>query len=978
MAKTHDNEVPLWRSLDELARSPEFLRWTEAEFPEQVRAGGLGRREFLKMAAVSFALAGLGGCGERPPRQIVPYVHPQPAVVPGEAVYFATSVLHAGYALGVVVDSRLGRPTKIEGNPEHPASLGATDIFAQAQIYELYDPDRSQAVYRGGRISAWSQFEPEWRAVLADMRGRGGAGLRLLTGRITSPTALAHISQLLEELPEARWHVYEPIDDTNAQEGLKTAFGQPADLVYSLERADVIFSLDCDFLNDVPGSVRYAREFGRRRTVRQDGINMCRLYVAEPSPTVTGSIADNRLPVRPGLLPAVLGRLAERLGVSEGELSATRGAAALDENVRHWVDVLARDLEQHRGASLVCVGRRLPPQAHALAALCNERLGNVGATLRAIEPVPAPTPAFGGLSDLLKEMQAGAVTHLLIFGANPVYTAPADFAFADELARVPWTAHFGLYRDETAVRCFWHLPLSHTLESWSDARAFDGTAGIIQPLLTPLYQTRSLQAVLAMLAGRPLVGDRELVRDHWRKTVNEADFESWWREVLRAGVIPNSAAPGLDVEVRADAVRQAWRSAAEPREDRPNQLELAFAPDPTLWDGAYASNVWLQESPKPITKLSWNNAALVAPQTAERLGLRSRDVVQLTTDNRAVLAAVLPVPGHAPDCLTLPLGYGREVAAAPAATGFNAYALRTSSHPWLTAGAVERTATRQPLISTQMHFALEGRPLLRRATVSELTSAPAIEHSQPRDSLYPEWPYPGTQWAMVIDLTRCNGCSACTIACQAENNIPTVGPDQVQRGREMYWMLVHTYFSGSPDAPGIYHQPRPCMHCEKAPCELVCPVGATQHSADGLNEMIYNRCVGTRYCSNNCPYKVRRFNFYNYTRDDPPVQWLQRNPEVTVRARGVMEKCTYCVQRIRAAEIEARIAERPIPAGRVVPACAAACPTQAIFFGDMNDPESPVAPLKREATNFDMLAELNTRPRTSYLAAIRDPNPELT
>jgi molybdopterin-containing oxidoreductase family iron-sulfur binding subunit len=598
-------------------------------------------------------------------------------------------------------------------------------------------------------------------------------------------------------------------------------------------------------------------------------------------------------------------------------------------------------------------------------------------------------------------MAAGRVELLVIIGGNPVYTAPADLRFAEHLGKVGTRVHLSLYDDETSALCHWHIPEAHYLESWSDTRAYDGTVSIVQPLIAPLYNGKSAHELLAVLIDQPNRSDYDIVREHWQNqhssgtlpTVTQQSFEQFWRTALHEGFIAGTASAAKRLALKTD-----WMTSDSGLRtpDSSQSLEIIFRPDPTIYDGRFANNGWLQELPKPLTKLTWDNAAMVSPATARRLGLSSTtgwrggehgtiytDIVELEYRGRTVRAPIWIVPGHAEDCVTVHLGYGRTQAGkGGTGVGFNAYALRLSDAAWFGPGlTLRKTDERYPLACTQFHHNIEGRDLVRSTSLEEYRQHPAFAqegHESARNpSLYPKDEYPGYAWGMAIDMTTCIGCNACVVACQAENNIPIVGKTEVMHGREMHWLRIDTYHKGDSANPETYYQPLPCMHCENAPCELVCPVAATTHSAEGLNDMVYNRCVGTRYCSNNCPYKVRRFNFFQYADWDTPSLKLLRNPDVTVRSRGVMEKCTYCVQRISRARIEAEKAGRPIRDGEIVTACQAACPAQAIVFGNINDPNSRVSQLKAEPRNYGLLAELNTQPRTTYLAAIRNPNREI-
>jgi Fe-S-cluster-containing dehydrogenase component len=650
-----------------------------------------------------------------------------------------------------------------------------------------------------------------------------------------------------------------------------------------------------------------------------------------------------------------------------------------------------RDLQQHRGSSVVIVGEGQPPVVHALAHVMNAALGNVGSTLVYTAPVEAqPVDHIASLRELVQDMEAGRVEILVILGGNPVFTAPADLRFAEHLSKVKLRAHLSLYHDETSILCHWHLPATHPLESWSDARAYEGTATILQPLIAPLYDGRSAHEVLAALLGQPGRSSHDLVRDYWRSQRPTEDFEVFWQTALHDGLIVGTAFPPKPVTLRPDWMnqgggqKQELGTADHPQSTNPQPLEIVFRPDPTIWDGSFANNSWLQELPKPLTKLTWDNAALIAPATAERLHLANEEVVELQLQDRSVRAPIWIMPGHAEDSVTVHLGYGRTRAGRVGdGAGFNAYALRTTTAPWHATGLeIRKTGLSYRLACTQHHYSIEGRPLVLSATLAEYQEHPHIVHelvhTPPSDmTLYPQYKYEGYAWGMAININACTGCSACVVACQAENNIPVVGKDQVIAGREMHWLRIDRYYKGDLDNPEAYFQPIPCMHCETAPCEPVCPVAATAHSAEGLNDMVYNRCVGTRYCSNNCPYKVRRFNFLQYADFETPSLKLLYNPDVTVRSRGVMEKCTYCVQRINAARIEAKKEDRGIRDGEVMTACQQACPTQAIIFGDINDAKSQVSQLKADPLNYPLLGELNTRPRTTYLAKLWNPNPDI-
>ncbi len=996
-----------WRSLDEWAQTEAFRAWAASEFPSGLMDGpdGPSRREALALMAASLALAGWTGCSRPAGGPIVPRVRADDAAPVDHPLYYATAITRDGYANGVLVKSHAGRPTKIEGNPDHPASLGATDVFTQAAILDMYDPDRSQAVYHNGRISTWSAAERAIADRTALARGRNGRGLRLLTGPTTSPTLIGQIRQLLDDMPQARWHVHSAALGAGALQGANLAFDRPLEAMYRLDRAEVIVALDSDFLYDDPGAVRYARDYADARRVSslpgKSTAGMNRLYVAEPCPTVTGTNADHRLPA-----PATrISDFACRLAIEAGAIAESDvPEAALSDVETVWLQNVAADLRAHRGRSVVVAGRSQPAYVHALVHLVNEYLANLGQTLAMIDPVSAATmPEAASLAALMDDVHSGSVETLLILDANPIYDAPVDLDIVEGVRAVPFVAHAGHYRDETARMCEWHVPLAHELESWADARAYDGSLAVIQPLIAPLYEGRPLLEVLELLGGRKAGSGnvaitepgertggekrtaRAILRDHWRGLVGRVDFDAWWVATLQRGQAPDSAARPVSIKVKRDAVRQAVRQASPPdagevRAASAPPLELNIQLDPTVRDGRHSNNGWLQELPKPLTRLTWDNAALLSPATASALGVASEDVVRLEHRGRRLEAPAWILPGHADACVTVSLGYGRWAGGrVGTGRGFSAYTLRVDKAPWFCDGlAVQPTGRRMALACTQSHQLMENRDLVRAGTLRQYTSDPAglvrSAHEDVSLSLYPARTGERPQWGMSIDLTTCIGCNACVVACQAENNIPVVGADQVRLGREMHWIRVDRYFEGLPAAPVMHHQPVPCMHCEDAPCEVVCPVSATTHSHDGLNEMTYNRCVGTRYCSNNCPYKVRRFNFHQYADVETPSLRLQYNPGVTVRERGVMEKCTYCVQRIRTAHIQARKDNRDIRDGDVLTACQQACPAKAIVFGDLLDPQGALAAAKREPHDYALLAHLNVRPRTTYLARVFNPN----
>ncbi len=946
-----------WRSLEELAESAEFRQYLDHEFPELARAFPVDRRQFLQLAAALLGGMGLSACEGPPQKWIVPYQRSPEWMVPGQPLFFASCVLLDGYAMPVLVESNMGRPTKVEGNPGHPASLGSTDIYAQAGVLDLWDPERSKAVSHRGNPSSWDEFHAALMARLSALPQ--GEGLYLLTETFTSPALNAQMQALLARYPKARWHRYHPLATGNAYEGTRLAFGKPLECRYHFDQAAVILSLDADFLREGPAHLRHARDFAARR---DPNAAMNRLYVLESAPGLAGAVADHRFAARACDIEAWALRIARALGVA--------GISAASSEAPTWLGALARDLQNAEGASVVIAGERQPPIVHALAHAINFKLKNVGTTVEYTEPASL---ALGDadLRGLAAELAAGKVDTLLMLGGNPAYNSPVDLDFSGQLAKAGFSCQLSLYEDETSAAAEWHVPLAHELESWGDARAFDGSVTIQQPLIAPLYGGRSGLEFLAACLGEPQRDGYDIVREYWRTHFTGGDFESLWQSALRKGWIEGSAFPTLAVEPVAGL------SFVPPSVDH-SGLEVQFIADPTVHDGRFANNGWLQELPKPLLGLAWDNAALIGPALAERLGLANEAMAELDYRGRRIEAPVWIMPGLADRTVILPLGYGRGGRVA-SGCGFNAYALRQFDRPWFDDGLqIRGTGRSHALAAVQHHHAMLGRPIVQTATLAEFRANPNFANAtlEPAASLYPPYPREGYAWGMSIDLNRCIGCNACTIACQAENNIPVVGKAEVMRGREMHWIRVDRYYRGSLDNPQTLFQPVPCMHCEQAPCEYVCPVEASIHDAEGLNVQVYNRCIGTRFCSNNCPYKVRRFNFLDYVDERPGIK-AQKNPDVTVRWRGVMEKCTYCLQRISTARIAAEKENRRLRDGEVVTACQAVCPTEAIVFGDINDPASRVSRAKASPLNYSLLGELGTRPRTTYLARVANPNPEI-
>ena len=961
---------PQWRSLTHEPPDPGGL------MPAQM--GGVNRRDFMSLLAASLALAGVEGCTPAAslPEKIVPYVEAPEQLLPGIPLHFATAMPFAGYGIGLIVKSEEGRPVKVEGNPRHPASGGPTDVFAQASILDLYDPDRAKSITSHGAISTIDSFVAALSPRLDSLKSKGGAGLRFLTGTMTSPSEGDLMERILREFPNAVWHQYEPVNDDNVRAGARLALGRFAETIYNFEKADVIVSLESDFLYWGPAHVRYTQQFAARRAVQPGRNGMNRLYVFESAPTITGLKADHRAAMRPAGIARLASALASRLGVT---------GAGNEEFTEQWFDPLVRDLQSHAGSSIVIAGPSQPPHVHALVHAINDKLGNAGKTLSYQEPVDLrPAIQTDSLRDLAQAMQSGQVDTLIMMDVNPSYSAPADLEFSKNLRTVKLKISHSLYFDETAADSDFHIPKHHFLESWSDVRGYDGTVSIIQPLIVPLYQTSSTHQFLSTLLGNPTRSNYELVRDYWAGLHTGSDFEMFWKQSLRDGIVPNSGAASAPPKFAV----QALPAGAVPPAGQPSaseDLDVLFRPDPAIYDGCFANNVWLQELPQPMTHLTWDNAVLISPGTSRALQVYDNEQVELTLDGRRITGAVFVNAGQADNTVIVNLGWGRTRAGKNGTErGFNAYAVRTSSAPWMAAGGrIRKLGSKYQLVSTRDHHAMEGRHMVRHMTAGEYAKYPdRIQQEEippkPDETMYPPYVTVDNKWGMSVDLSRCVGCNACVIACQAENNIPVVGKEEVARGREMHWMRIDTYFEGPAENPDGYFEPMFCQHCETAPCEYVCPVEATTHSTEGLNEMTYNRCIGTRYCSNNCPYKVRRFNFFEYSVWDVPSLKLLYNPDVTVRSRGVMEKCTYCVQRINRTRIGALKEDRKIRDGEVLTACQQACPANALVFGNLQDSKAEVSRRKTEPRDYSVLAEYNTRPRTTYLASLKNPNPEIT
>jgi MoCo/4Fe-4S cofactor protein with predicted Tat translocation signal len=970
-----------WRSLSALENDPAARAFREREFPEgaSLPPDAISRRHVLSLLGASASLAGLAAC-RRPEEHIVPYVEAPEQVIPGVPKRYATTMPDGSCAHGLLVESHEGRPTKIEGNELHPANLGASSARIQAAMLDLYDPDRSPAVLHRGQSATWAELVAFWGERAKTHAADAGEGLGLLIPPFSAPTLFRLLAAFRQAYPRAEVVVHAPAGDANVGDGLERATGRALQATYHFDHAGAILAIDADFLHGDPEMVRHTRGFAAGRRVRDGQDSMSRLWAVEALLTVTGANADHRLRLRARHIPAFVSRLLAALRQAGLEVEAPTAPLAVPGLDERFLRALAQDLVAHRGTSLVLAGPRQPAAVHAAVLAVNAALGNVGRTVAYHEALDAERASRDGLPALVEAMRGGRLKTLVVLGGNPAYDAPADLAFSEAARKVEEVIHLGSHVDETAALASWHVPAAHFLESWDDARASCGTLSVVQPLVLPLLGGRSRVELLSLLASGEDRPGYEIVRETWRPLLGEP-FENRWRRVLHDGLLADSSLPAVPVTV-ASGLAAELQEASRTLAGRAGDADLVFSPCPKLRDGASANNAWLQELPDAITRVTWDNPLLLSPAEATARGLHDQDLVRVETAGRSLELPVMRVPGMADGTFAILLGYGRRAAGrVGTGVGFDAYSLRSAASPDLATGVVvTATGRRGVLAQTQEHGSMEGRAIVREATLEHYRRRPkfAEEGGEKLFSLWSEHEYKTRpQWGMVIDLNACTGCNACAVACQSENNVPVVGKDQVRRGREMAWLRVDRYYVGEPAEASAVFQPVPCMQCENAPCEQVCPVGATVHDDEGLNVMVYNRCIGTRYCSNNCPYKVRRFNYFNYTKDTPEIVRLGNNPNVTVRARGVMEKCTYCVQRLTAAKIDARLAGREMKDGDVRTACQQACPAEAITFGDLLEPASRVAQARGEPRAYALLAELNSRPRTTYQARLRNPHPDL-
>ncbi|MDR3793271.1 MAG: TAT-variant-translocated molybdopterin oxidoreductase [Terracidiphilus sp.] len=980
-----------WRSLDELADTEEFRKSLEHEFPEMASefVDPVSRRGFMKVMGASLALAGMAGCTKQPDEPIYPYIKQPEDLVLGKPNYFTTALPFSTGAVPLLVKADEYRPIKIDGNPEHAYNRGSSDVFAQGALLDLYDPDRSQHVTYRGEQREWAEFAIGYRNKV--LSTQDGTGIYFLSATITSPTLARQWLAVQKAFPKAKLVQYDPaIAGTALESGFNAQF--------DLAEAEVIVSLDADFLSGAsyPGFHKLVRQYAERR---KNPEKLNRLYAVESTTSTTGLKAEHRLGLRASEIPLFAAELARAVGVANVQLPAY----AWTEEQKKYLAALAKDLKAHAGKCVVLPGVYQDRSVADLSVAINAALENLGKTvfLSSVPVNPLPSNQLADLKALIGDLYAGKVDWLVILNANPVYATPADLGFSTAIEKAKTVVHLGSHVDETGQGSHWHIPAAHTLEMWSDARAYDGTVSIVQPLIDPLYGGKTAHHFLQALLDEPGLSPYAAVQETWRETLSKSgDFDKNWRKALHAGWIEGTAF-GKNENTAKAVSRQA--NVPAPRDG----FEVIFRPDPTVYDGRYANVGWLQELPKPVTNLSWDNAAIVSGATLTKLGLEEDDIVEISVGNGKVKAPVIVAPGHPDNSVTVHLGYGRQFAGrVGSGAGFNAYLIQTAASPFVATGAIRKVDGKWGTAITKSHYqdhrpklfggegngnnsleadeALGERGIIRYATLDEYKENKKFaqegegrETPKSGDSMFPNWEYKDNAWAMSIDMASCTGCNACIVGCYAENNIAVVGKQQVRIGRNLQWLRIDTYFEGDLAAPRAHFQPMACQHCENAPCEQVCPVGATVHTPEGLNTMVYNRCVGTRYCSNNCPYKVRRFNFLLYSDFETESLKLMRNPDVSVRSRGVMEKCSYCVQRINVAKIEADKENRPIADGEIQTACQQACPAQAITFGNRNDRQSCVAKLQADERSYQVLADVNARPRTTYVAAVLNPNQEL-
>ena len=1000
MNSSENNEFGYWKSLKDISSEEDYNRFLKQS--DHNEDNGLSRRNFLSLIAASVALAGLEGC-KKPVQKIIPYVEAEIGTIPGIPKYYASTIPWKNNALGVVIENHDERPVKVEGNEKHPSTLGKSNAFSQASTIEMYDPDRARGVKYNGKKVDWS----EYLKFAKDINKGDGKGLAVLMQESSSPTIKSIQNDFKAKFPSASWVSYESVNNENLYKGIEKAFSKKLQPIYRLENAQIIVSLGSDFLGVDDNNIYNTRKFAQNRDIVDENSTMNRLYVAESSITSTGSSADHRLNIPQHEMESILAELSYELK----KLGLSVDANKVKSSNNLWIKAAAEDLMSNRGDSIILGGSQLSPEFHQLIALLNNQLN------APVDYYPLSLSQVSSLADfksLCDDIKNNKIKNLIILGANPVYDSPADFNFGDLLKNVPNSVHLTNILDETSKLCSWNIAMTHYFECWGDAMSYDGFVSIVQPQIMPLFDSKSAIQVLTPLVYSKELSSYDTVKNVWKSDiVKSGNFEREWEKVLHDGLYKNTI-------IKKEQVRPSSKTSTAQLNNfiklDDNKFEIVFNASSSVYDGRFANNGWLQEIPKPVTSLTWDNAALISIKVAKKLNIKNGQMLEIKIDNKSIKLPAWITPGQNQKSISLELGYGREFEGRLGnGVGFNVYPLRMSSNLSYSLNAsISVLDETYPLASTQDHHGLEedqyAAPgfdklsnnevqsripeLVKQSTLDYYKDNPdwvqkKVEEHKPDKkrswadhSMYnpePEYDYSkGPQWGMSIDLTSCTSCNACSIACQSENNIPVVGKQQVMNGREMHWIRIDNYFAGDPDNPEMSTQSVACVHCELAPCETVCPVAATTHSSDGVNQMTYNRCLGTRYCANNCPYKVRKFNFYNYTRDLPEVVQMAMNPDVSIRFRGVMEKCTYCYQRVSAARISAENENREIQDGDFQVACQQSCPADAIKFGDINDPNSAVSKAKRRNRDYALLAHLGTAPRTTYLAKIRNQNPKLS
>ena len=994
------HEFGYWKSLKDISTSDDYDRYLKQS--EHHEDNGLSRRNFLSLVAASVALAGLEGC-KKPVQKIIPYVEAEIATIPGIPKHYASTMPFKNNALGVIIENHDERPVRVNGNEKHPSSMGKSNSFSQATTLDMYDPDRSRGVRLNGKKADWSEYVKYGQSI----NNKNGKGLAVLSQESSSPTMQFMHNEFKKTYPNADWVIYEPINNENLYKGIEKAFGKKLQPFNRLENAQTILSIGSDFLGVEDNSIYHTRKFALNRDLKDEKSTMNRFYAVESFMTPTGSSADHRLNVPRHEFGIVLKELAGELK----KLGLNINAKSMKTSNHLWIKTVAEDLMKDKGQSIIIGGSDLSPELHCLIAGINSQLE------APIDYYPLDRSHVTSMKDfkaLCEKMRKGLVDNLIILGGNPVYDAPADYNFEVGLSNVKSSVHLSDFYDETSKHCQWNIAQAHFFEAWGDAMTYDGYASVIQPQIRPLFDSKSALQVLTPVVFKEDRSSYDTIKKVWKDgIVKESNFERNWEKILHDGVYDKSLIKSKKVR-SAKKVSTAVLSKDQTLES--DKFEIIFTPSSSVYDGRYANNGWLQEIPKPITSLTWDNVAFISMKVAKKLNIRNGQMIQVSLGNASIKVPAWIVPGQNKKTITLELGYGREFSGRIGnGVGFNVYPLRTSTNMGCAMNASMKVLNETyPIANTQDHYGFEEDKLaapgfsnlsgdevqsripdlVKQSTLEEYKKHPEfvqdiVESHKPDKkrswadhSMYniePEYDYSkGNQWGMSIDLTSCTSCNACSIACQSENNIPVVGKQQVMNGREMHWIRIDNYFSGDPDNPAISTQSVACVHCELAPCEQVCPVEATTHSTDGTNQMTYNRCLGTRYCANNCPYKVRKFNFYNYTRDLPEVVQMAMNPDVSMRFRGVMEKCTYCYQRVSEARIKAENEHRELVDGDIKVACAQSCPADAIKFGDINDPNSEVSKAKRRNRDYALLGQLGTSPRTTYLAKIRNQNPKLS